>query len=584
MKLPRFLANIIRKGEEPEIVTTRNFDDLGAILGKAFAILEDTIEAIKESILSKAEIWGMIRRQIGVYNVKDYGAKGDGVTNDYTALAAADAAAYAAGGTVIYPPGTYITGSNITRLADTLHMKGAILKGAYTLTQTGTFQAGRYQAFDSTLTVSFGAAAVEWILPQWMKQSTDTDDTNSLLWAFGLPNNQYDIPGVSLGGMVYYYTQTLIITKQVHSTGAVLIPGGTGNMFKRANNAAIEAALQNAGVDCTILIMDGGSLSDCTVFVVDPDFDVTGNSSIWLVNCQENYGKKPLHNVLVQGYNTKRFLGLVTSRFNTTSTFADFGGIYGSTGFRADSNNNCHYSAIYMQNLKNVSGVRAFDFYSIGEFTVDNCWSEQGGNLVRGFYFDSCGQGSINALKLGEAPSGDDFLDGVYVSGCSDLDFRNLSINGITFAHAAAYVTNVSSRVGMDSSYEAKTDTYGQLYLIENNNLVKGRIPAAYGVNLADTSGKEYVSYMPFGTKLSVTVGSKSGAMSGVAFDVWRLSGGTYSNRGTLTFGTLSNAGDRATQTINLDTSANYYLVPSGGSGIVDVEWEFNLVNGSAFI
>lgn len=59
------------------------------------------------------------------YNVKAYGALGDGVTNDRTAIAAANTAAAAAGGgTLFFPPGTYLVGSSLS-LSGTVSMLGA---------------------------------------------------------------------------------------------------------------------------------------------------------------------------------------------------------------------------------------------------------------------------------------------------------------------------------------------------------------------------------------------------------------------------------------------------------------------------
>jgi hypothetical protein len=40
LNLPRFQGNIIRKDEAPEIVTTRNFDNLSSVLSDAFDLLE----------------------------------------------------------------------------------------------------------------------------------------------------------------------------------------------------------------------------------------------------------------------------------------------------------------------------------------------------------------------------------------------------------------------------------------------------------------------------------------------------------------------------------------------------------------
>lgn len=68
-----------------------------------------------------------------VFNVKDYGAKGDGSTNDAAAINKAIKAANAAsgGGTVEFPAATYVVGGSIHMLSDvTLRLdKGSTLKG-----------------------------------------------------------------------------------------------------------------------------------------------------------------------------------------------------------------------------------------------------------------------------------------------------------------------------------------------------------------------------------------------------------------------------------------------------------------------
>lgn len=50
---------------------------------------------------------------VGTYNVRDYGAKGDGVTDDVAAIEAAITAAQAVNGCVEFPPGTYLILSQI---------------------------------------------------------------------------------------------------------------------------------------------------------------------------------------------------------------------------------------------------------------------------------------------------------------------------------------------------------------------------------------------------------------------------------------------------------------------------------------
>lgn len=55
----------------------------------------------------------LIDKWRGVYNVKVYGAKGDGLTDDSAAIQAAVVAAEVAGGIVYFPAGTYIIGTTI---------------------------------------------------------------------------------------------------------------------------------------------------------------------------------------------------------------------------------------------------------------------------------------------------------------------------------------------------------------------------------------------------------------------------------------------------------------------------------------
>ena len=88
MKLPRFLANIVRQGADPSLVTRRNFDELAAVLEKAFALIEEHYETLKERVLSKAFVLGLIRNNTGELRPEWFGANRDGVTDDYQALQA----------------------------------------------------------------------------------------------------------------------------------------------------------------------------------------------------------------------------------------------------------------------------------------------------------------------------------------------------------------------------------------------------------------------------------------------------------------------------------------------------------------
>jgi polygalacturonase len=65
-----------------------------------------------------------------LHDVRDYGARGDGKTVDSGAInAAIEAAAKAGGGTVHFPPGTYVSASIRLRSHITLHLEaGAVIE------------------------------------------------------------------------------------------------------------------------------------------------------------------------------------------------------------------------------------------------------------------------------------------------------------------------------------------------------------------------------------------------------------------------------------------------------------------------
>ncbi|MFO8079750.1 MAG: glycosyl hydrolase family 28 protein [Armatimonadota bacterium] len=72
------------------------------------------------------------RENVGVYNVRDFDAAGDGETLDTAAIQAAiDACTEAGGGVVLVPPGTYVTGTIFLKSRVNLHLAaGATVLGS----------------------------------------------------------------------------------------------------------------------------------------------------------------------------------------------------------------------------------------------------------------------------------------------------------------------------------------------------------------------------------------------------------------------------------------------------------------------
>ena len=91
------------------------------------SILDEDINAAADIDRTKIAGTALTAESMGIFNVKDYGAVGDGTTDDTTAIRAALTAVSASGrigGTVWFPQGTYrITGS-LTIASENVHIRG----------------------------------------------------------------------------------------------------------------------------------------------------------------------------------------------------------------------------------------------------------------------------------------------------------------------------------------------------------------------------------------------------------------------------------------------------------------------------
>lgn len=130
-------------------------------------------------------------------NVKgdEYGAVGDGVTDDYLAISNADTA-----GHVLVPSGTYSIQSNITISNDVVFLPGAILKPAsgVTITINGAIQAGLWQIFDLSAGGSIGGTLNgATVNVGWFGAVGDgaTDDTSAIQSALDTGLSVYFVEG-----------------------------------------------------------------------------------------------------------------------------------------------------------------------------------------------------------------------------------------------------------------------------------------------------------------------------------------------------------------------------------------------------
>lgn len=102
-----------------------------------------------------------------VFNVRDYGAVGDGVADDWAAILATYGAAVNA--SAFFPPGTYRISTNLSAGVPMILAPGAILAPdvGITLTITEPFQAALTQCFAGAGSVVFDLQAVEAVYPEW---------------------------------------------------------------------------------------------------------------------------------------------------------------------------------------------------------------------------------------------------------------------------------------------------------------------------------------------------------------------------------------------------------------------------------
>jgi hypothetical protein len=101
-----------------------------------------------------------------VASVIDFGAVGNGTTNDRAALAAAEAA----GAGIYLPPGVYRVSASITLSKVVTFAPGAILKpdSGITITLSGEIDAGMWQIFDTSAGGTFaGPVRNQLIYPDW---------------------------------------------------------------------------------------------------------------------------------------------------------------------------------------------------------------------------------------------------------------------------------------------------------------------------------------------------------------------------------------------------------------------------------
>jgi hypothetical protein len=161
-------AELIAFNAAGQLMRVRN--RLGTDLTGATPVTADDMAAIRATLAATATAI-----QLGVLNVLDYGAVGDGTTDDTAAISAAIAAA-AAGSTktVLFPAGSYRTTNFTAASGVTLQFpRGSSLKvdSGATATINATIDAGDYEIFLGAGTIAIGSRPK----PEWWGMASQAE-------------------------------------------------------------------------------------------------------------------------------------------------------------------------------------------------------------------------------------------------------------------------------------------------------------------------------------------------------------------------------------------------------------------------
>lgn len=376
-------------------------------------------------------------------SVKDFGAVGDGVTNDDAAFAAAI---------------SYCNANNAELYASP---PDVFYKLSASLNITCPFNAGRYQVFSPTSTVTFSPGAVGYLYPEWW--GADPTNTNDSLAAWqactvAAKGNQIIVSGV------YKFSDTL--TVDYADNYSLKIIGGGAHLLNPTDLATNKFALNFNGIpsgnnalelkgirslvleDFFISHLTGGSGGGVTVKVFGLDtYRITGvhvvsyngtNSVGWLLGAGSGA--------------TTAFMGLIQN----CKVYANGGISFYLNSVTSVNLNNCYQiggkflilNSIYCE-LNNCASENSPDF----GFLVNACSSIQFNSCAgeanqKSVFYVSGGSTAItliNPFGAGNNVSGAAVADIVQIDGGSGFNDAITIVNPVSVSAGVGTVANILS-------------------------------------------------------------------------------------------------------------------------------------------
>lgn len=173
-----------------------------------------------------------------MFQVKGFGAKGDAVTDDQTALVAAVAAAYAAGDTLYWPDGTYVTTATIPNFHDVRHRgPGVVQRGS--------------DLFYPDPSLKPGVTNILYV-------ATTGVDTND-----GLSSSQPRLTAQATGNLIYKYSYGDVTWKIQFAAGTYSITQiSFSKAFPTPNRVQFLGPSVGAGVQPTVIMQAATPMTD----------------------------------------------------------------------------------------------------------------------------------------------------------------------------------------------------------------------------------------------------------------------------------------------------------------------------------
>lgn len=173
-----------------------------------------------------------VDKNVIVYNVKDYGAVGNGTTDDTTAIQSALNALPATGGTVYFPGGTYLIGSGLTSSLNSIELRGTGNRGQDT---SVAFGASRIHYTGSSDAFVFNSAASSTLFGGPVIRDLHLSGTSSGACGIRIKrSNNFVLSNVSVSDF---------------TAGVAFVSDGTGNVNQYGTLDNFQAAKCLNGVD-----------------------------------------------------------------------------------------------------------------------------------------------------------------------------------------------------------------------------------------------------------------------------------------------------------------------------------------------